>query len=59
MAMLKNTREGRVKGRGFDDFQEDGFERPSPTVDTIIWISELRMKSQYTREIASSVVTHN
>jgi len=44
-AILKNTREGKVEGRGSDDFQEDGFGGLNATIDATIWIPELRAES--------------
>ena len=55
---LKTASEGRVGGRDFDDFREDEFGGLNATVD-IIWIPELRMRSQYAQEMASFIVTHN
>ena len=40
---LKTASEGRVGGWGFDDFREDESGGLNATVDTIIWITELRM----------------
>ena len=36
--MLKNAREGRVKGRGVNDSREDEFEGLDATIDTIDWL---------------------
>ena len=37
---MKDTREGKVKEQGSDDFREDEFGGLSATIDTIIRIPE-------------------
>jgi len=37
VAILKNAREGKVKGQGINDSREDEFEELSATIDTIVW----------------------
>jgi len=37
VAILKNAREGKVKGQGVDDSREDEFEEFNATIDTIVW----------------------
>jgi len=45
LAILKNTREGRMKGRGSENFPEGGFGGLDATIDSIIRIPELRAES--------------
>jgi len=43
--MLKNAREDGVRGQGFGDLWEDGFEELDATINPIIRFPELRTKS--------------
>ena len=43
--ILKNVREGEVKGRGSDGVLEDAFGRLNAIIDIIIWILGLTAKN--------------
>ena len=45
VAISKNAREGGVKGRRSDDFQEEEFGELNAVIDTTIRIPELRAES--------------
>jgi len=50
----------RGKGNfGFVDLWEDTLEEPGAAVDAFIWSFGLRMKSEYTQEVASFTGAHN
>ena len=44
--IVEAAREGRAKGQGFDDLQEDEFELDM-TTDTIVRFPELGTENQY------------
>ena len=41
VAILKNAREGRVKGRGSDDFRKNAFEGLNATIGAVVRIPRL------------------
>jgi len=50
VVVLRDARVDEVRGQGFGDLREGGFEELDATVDAMVWFPELRMKSQYAQE---------
>ena len=48
-----------MKGQGFGDPHEDGFEELDTTANTIVRSPKLRIKSQHTQEVAPLEGAHN